>query len=102
MNTETNDNDFKGVFGNRKLENSLKLNVLVTCSSCCGHEMLQEHVITEASLMTGGIKLHSMLILVYELDVFSIAEKGEALSPKLKTSSPGGFSEGLCPLAKID
>ena len=52
MNIETDDNDFKGVFGNRQWENPLKLNVLVTCSGCCGHETLLEHVITEASLMT--------------------------------------------------
>ena len=52
MNIETDDNDFKGVFGNRQLENPLKLNVLLTCSGCCGHETLLEHVITEASLMT--------------------------------------------------
>ena len=52
MNVETDDNDFKGVFGNRQRENSLKLNVLLTCSGRCGHETLLEHVITEASLMT--------------------------------------------------
>ena len=48
--------------GNRKWENPCKLNVLVTCSGCCGHETLLEHVITEASLMTWSIKLHSMLM----------------------------------------
>ena len=52
MNIETNDNDLKGVFGNRQWENLLKLNALVKCSGCCGHETLLEHVITEASLMT--------------------------------------------------
>ena len=52
MNIETNDNDFKGVFGNSQLDNPLKLNVLVTGSGCCGHETLLEHVIAEASLMT--------------------------------------------------
>ena len=52
MNIETDDNDFKGVFGNRQLENPSKLNVLLTCSGRCGHETLLEHVITEASLMT--------------------------------------------------
>ena len=52
MNIEIYDNYLKGVFGNRQWENSLKLNVLLTCSSCCGHETLLEHVITEASLMT--------------------------------------------------
>ena len=36
----------------RQWQNPLKLNVLVTCSGCCGHETLLEHVITEASLMT--------------------------------------------------
>ena len=52
MNIEIYDNYFKGVFGNRQWENSLKLNVLLTCSGRCGHETLLEHVITEASLMT--------------------------------------------------
>ena len=52
MNIETDDNNFQGVFGNRQLENPLKLNVLLTCSGCCGHETLLEHVTTEASLMT--------------------------------------------------
>ena len=52
MNIETDDNDFKGVFGNRQWENPLQLNVLVTHSGCCGHETLLEHVITEDSLMT--------------------------------------------------
>ena len=51
MNIETDDNDFEGVFGKRQWENPLKLNVFVTCSGCCGHETLLEHVITEASLM---------------------------------------------------
>ena len=52
MNIEIDDNDFKGVFGNRQWKNPLKLNVLLTCSGRCGHETLLEHVITEASLMT--------------------------------------------------
>ena len=52
MNIETDDNDFKGVFGNRQWENAFELNVWVTCSGCCGHVTLLEHVITEASLMT--------------------------------------------------
>ena len=52
MNIEIYDNYFKGVFGNRQWVNSLKLNVLLTCSGCCGHETLLEHVVTQASLMT--------------------------------------------------
>ena len=42
MNIETDDNDFKGVFGNGQWE----LNVLMTCSGFCDHETLLEHVIT--------------------------------------------------------
>ena len=52
MNIETDDHDFKEAFGNRQWVNPLKLNILLTCSGCCGHETLLEHVITEASLMT--------------------------------------------------
>ena len=52
MSRETDDNDFKGVIGNGQWENSLELNVLLTCSGRCGHETLLEHVITEVSLMT--------------------------------------------------
>ena len=51
MNIETDDNDCKAVFGSRQSENTLKLNEFLTCSGCCGHETLLEHVIKEPSLM---------------------------------------------------
>ena len=46
MTIETDDNDFKGVFGNRQLGNPLNVNVLLTCAGRCGHETMLEHVIT--------------------------------------------------------